>query len=146
MYCDGAPLECDGAPAESAQLVEPAQAPALAVTWSKQTQRLMVDLSPSAGTAVSQAWLFAGELDVEPFGLQTPPVIRPSHNDSSVVKSVLQGGKDATRPLEFKDVEPGIYTVCGQVGARDVDWRWSPLSCAHVTVADEVETRAVLSG
>lgn len=159
IYCTAVPAE-PAQPAESLEIAaaqpsestaERSPAPAtplgeLVTTWSGQTRRLHVYLDAPADAEITRAWLFPGEVDSERFAsITTSTGLGLREGAGTSARMVLNGGRDAMQPLVFKDVEPGDYSVCGQVspeGAsmRDFDWRQAPSRCMQVTLTRDGET------
>lgn len=158
IYCTAVPAE-SAQPAESLEIAaqpsestaERAPAPAtqlgaLVATWSEQSRRLHVYLDTPADAEMTRAWLFPGEVDGERLAaITTSTVFGLREGAGTSAQMVLNGGRDATQPLVFKDVEPGDYSVCGQVSPaaasmRDFDWRQAPSRCAQVTLTRDGET------
>lgn len=136
---------CIGVPAEpvasesSGAVVEWVAASVRA--WADQklaaSQQLRVDLEAPAGTHHARGWLVPGEAVVTK--------VDDLFSGVSSGRLVLNGGVDAVRPLVFKDVAAGRYTLCGQlVLSSEADWASAPLRCSHVEVTDAAESRSLL--
>ncbi|MDC0670453.1 hypothetical protein [Nannocystis radixulma] len=153
-------LHCTGVPSEpkKAEAVATAETTPTLIRWIAaayeahasarlvDAQQLRVDLEAPADTGQTLGWLFPGQVSVDAY--DDLVTLRAAPADAATpTKMVLHGGVDAPRPLVYEDVAPGAYTVCAQVGpARDhsVDWASLPVRCAHVTVTDEPESRAIV--
>jgi hypothetical protein len=137
-YCTGVPVE----PAETESSPAVVEWVAASVrAWADPrlaaSRQLRVDLEAPAGTYHARGWLVPGEAVV------ARPDDLISGDWSGVL--VLNGGADASRPLVFKDVVPGTYTVCGQlVLAREADWDSAPLRCSRIEVTDAGESRSLV--
>lgn len=138
-YCTGVPVERVESKASPAAIEWVA---AGARAWADgrlaESRQLRVDLQAPAGTHHAFGWLVPGEVAVASVDDLTAPMPSP-------LRVALNGGADATRPLVYKDVAPGTYTVCGQlVLARD--GVAAPVRCARVDVTDAAESRSLVLG
>jgi len=81
---------------------------------ARTDRTLKVDARAPAGTSKVRFVLLSGDL------VEAPPDIDALTEDPpagvTVLRRVLLGGVDATRPASFRDVAEGNYTVCAAVG------------------------------
>ncbi|MCY1014165.1 hypothetical protein OV079_53365 [Nannocystis pusilla] len=93
-----------------------------------ESRQLRVDLQAPAGTHHAFGWLVPGEVAVASLDDLTAPMTVPV---TSPLRMALNGGADATRPLVYKDVAPGTYTVCGRSSSRGRATGWRRRSAAR---------------
>ncbi|MBZ5713686.1 hypothetical protein [Nannocystis pusilla] len=153
MHCTGVPSEPEKAEAVATAETAPALIRWIAAAYEihasallVDAQQLRVDVEAPADTGQTLGWLFPGQVSADAYedlvALRAAPT-----DDARPTKMVLHGGVDAPRPLVYEDVAPGAYTVCAQLSATSdhaVDWTSLPVRCAHVTVTDEPESRAIV--
>lgn len=105
---------------------------------------LLVDARPAAGVNKVQYMLVPGEL---------PPARRAAlfnlrRAEIEGKRWMLQGGEDVARAAVFGSVEPGVFTVCAQVGPvggpPQPRWRDFPIRCVVHTVTDSPESRVLV--
>ncbi len=144
-------LHCDPVPAQTGPDAAPATSPGAAaqaiarVSLVAQEQQLVVDLEAPVATGQVQSWLFAGAIVVDQY-----EDLAAARASAGSVQHVLHGGVHARLPPVFKDVAPGAYTVCAQVGPVGVDavldWAPVPVRCKQVEVTGTADQVIVLQG
>ncbi len=88
---------------------------AAAPTARSRTDRaLEVDARAPAGTSKVRFVLLSGDLEEAPADIEALTEDPPA--GVKVLRRVLVGGVDATRPANFRGVDEGSYTVCAAVG------------------------------
>lgn len=77
-------------------------------------QALKVDARAPAEASQVRFVLLSGDIDEVPADIEA--LIEDPPAGIRVLRRVLLGGIDATRPASFRDVDEGHYTVCAAVG------------------------------
>lgn len=107
---------------------------------------LLVDARPAAGVRKVQYMLVPGEIPAP----RRAALFNLRRAEVDGKRWMLQGGEDVARAAVFGSVEPGVYTVCAQVGPvggpPQPRWRDFPIRCVVHTVTDSAEGRVVVLG
>lgn len=74
---------------------------------------LLVDARAPKDVDQSQHYLFVGAITAPKTYSE---LIAASSSDGAKPKQAMLGGEDAARSVVFRDIEPGTYTVCSQLG------------------------------
>lgn len=104
---------------------------------------LLVETRPPAGVGLVQYMLVPSELSAE----RRAALFNLRRAELEGKRWTMQSGEDVARAAVFGSVEPGVYTVCAQVGPVNGPprprWRQIPVRCAVHSVTDAPEGRVV---
>lgn len=107
---------------------------------------LLLDAQPPAGVNLVQYMVVTGELSPE----RRAALFNLRRAETEGKRWTMQSGEDAARVAVFGSIDPGVYTVCAQVGPVKGPprprWRDLPVRCLVHTVTDAADSRVVRLG